>query len=224
MNKFICKVALFSSFSLLSPALAGNLFGRARRADPATPVSGPGEGLLIQGSIHNGVGTLNPTFPVAGVSSQPEPGAFSLHFLDRKGKLLKQLDFDAQNSPDLPEGMDYRSFTFVVPFTAELKKALVSLELFQGLEKLATLRSSNGRAVAAPLRVEPVARLLRPGWVRLVWDAATHPKVMVQETATGATLALAEGGSMDLFTETRELELTLSDGLRSQSRIVEVLD
>ena len=198
---------------LLVPAVAGNLMGRLGLGKNHAQVQP--DGLLVQGMICAGRASLNSAFPVAGVSSPPAPGAYRLRFLDGAGKLLQELDFDPPASPDGLPGQELRSFTFVLPFTPSLQAALVALELRHGTSTLATLRSSNGLPVVAPLRQAPAAHHLRPGWVRLTWDAHSHPTVMVKEVASGETIAVAEGGSMDLYTDAAELELTLSDGIRS---------
>jgi hypothetical protein len=58
--------------------------------------------------------------------------------------------------------------------------------------------------------------------VCLTWDAVTHPKIIVRDAHSGADLGLAEGGTVHLSTHARTLEVSLSDGLHSLTRVVRV--
>ena len=83
-------------------------------------------------------------------------------------------------------------------------------------ELLACLQATDPSApVVTRLLREPEARLLHPGVVRLTWDAATHPKIILKNHATGQDIGMATGGALDLETDALELEVILSDGLRS---------
>ena len=202
---------LLSALVLTSPAMAGNLF-----AKPKPPV--PAGGLLVSGTIQGAKATLEPAFYTVG-SSQREPGPYHLRFLDRAGRVLKEVPFDAMEDPMLD---GFRSFTFVVPLDSRVKAAMVTLELRHGDNLLATLQGSNHQASVARLGAVPQARVVSPGVVRLTWPQATHPKVLVKDVATGEFIANASGGTIDLVTSARELELTLSDGLRSLIKRVHV--
>jgi hypothetical protein len=46
---------------------------------------------------------------------------------------------------------------------------------------------------------------------------------MVRDPRTGLVVGMGEGGSIDLASDATELELLLSDGVRSQSRRVQVV-
>jgi hypothetical protein len=63
---------------------------------------------------------------------------------------------------------------------------------------------------------------MAPGKVRVDWDAEASPLVLVREPRSGQVLADASGGEADLDTEAPELELLMSDGVRTTVRTVPV--
>ena len=85
---------------------------------------------------------------------------------------------------------------------------------------LGTLRAPDSARIAD--RREPVAVPWGPGKVHLGWDHGTWPTVIVRDPATGEVLSLASGGSVELTTRLPELELLMSDGLRTLVRKVRV--
>ena len=184
------------------------------------------KGLVVWGTIHDGLAELEPAFEAHGVSSTPEPGKYTLLCLDADRKVLQSVPFEAEVCPDLPEGEDIRSFAFVIPRTPAMEAGMASMEIQCAGETLGSLGavpahpSAGGHALA--MRRGPVAVALHPGTVHLGWDAVTHPQVIVRDAATGEDLTMATGGSIDLATDARELELVLSDGLRSISQRIHV--
>ena len=54
------------------------------------------------------------------------------------------------------------------------------------------------------------------------WDARHHPMVMVRDANTGEVLSFARGGSVDVVTRSRQLDLVLSDGVQSRVKRVTV--
>jgi hypothetical protein len=61
-----------------------------------------------------------------------------------------------------------------------------------------------------------VVRREAGGQVRLLWNAAAHPMVMVRDPDTGEVLAFARGGDARVWTSKSELDLEVSDGVQSQ--------
>ena len=62
-----------------------------------------------------------------------------------------------------------------------------------------------------------------PGTVNVSWDPEAFPLVLVRDPATGAVLANASGGEALVTTGAKELELLLSDGVRTTARRVPVV-
>ncbi|HEU0077519.1 MAG TPA: hypothetical protein VFQ76_07700, partial [Longimicrobiaceae bacterium] len=68
------------------------------------------------------------------------------------------------------------------------------------------------------------ASVARQGADRLAvrWDATAYPMAMVRDARTGEILALARGGAAELRAGAGEVEVVLSDGVRSSTRRVAV--
>jgi hypothetical protein len=60
------------------------------------------------------------------------------------------------------------------------------------------------------------------GGVALHWDAAAHPMVMVRDARTGQILSFARGGDANVASGTAELEVVVSDRVRSRRIAVKV--
>jgi hypothetical protein len=58
--------------------------------------------------------------------------------------------------------------------------------------------------------------------VRLRWDASAYPMIMVRDPDTGEVLSFARGGSTLVPTSKSQLDLDVSDGVRSQRRRVAI--
>jgi hypothetical protein len=71
------------------------------------------------------------------------------------------------------------------------------------------------RSVAAPAP-QPVLEATGPRTVKVQWDSRAFPAALVQDAETMAVLAQGQGGVIELETEARALEVTVSDGVKSQ--------
>jgi hypothetical protein len=54
------------------------------------------------------------------------------------------------------------------------------------------------------------------------WDAGAHPMIMVRDAQTGEVLSLARGGSVQIPSPGHEVDIVLSDGVKSSVRRVTV--
>lgn len=68
----------------------------------------------------------------------------------------------------------------------------------------------------------PQAKVFGEDEVRLTWDAAAHPLVMVRDAITGDVLSFAKGGDMVIRTPAKRLELTLSSGVTSEKILLKI--
>ncbi len=73
-----------------------------------------------------------------------------------------------------------------------------------------------------PLLYQVATGSLAPGQVAVSWDGAAHPMALVRDARTGEILSFARGGSATVWTDRDDLELVLSDGVRSHARLVSV--
>lgn len=180
--------------------------------------------LLVWGSIRDGRVVLEPAFQVTTRPSLPEAtGPYTLEGVDATGEVLFTLSFAGSRIPDV-EG-DWRTFAFALPMAPEQMERLATLRVVgTGVE--ARTRAASGAVLerrASPSGA-PRATVARLGADRLSvrWDASTYPMVMVRDARTGDILSLARGGAADFRAGAGEVELVLSDGVRSSTRRVPV--
>jgi len=179
------------------------------------------DSLLVSGRVEaDGSVTLHEAFQVPQPPERPEPGEYTLVCRDGAGRLLQEVAFAASAIADLPQGGSRGSFFLMLPLTPELQSGLASLAVtrhgLQLAERRPSLAQRTDRAMQAvrPSR-EPYALVWQPGVVHLGWDPATHPRVVIKDAATGEVLAMGRDGALELATTATELELLLSDGLRT---------
>jgi hypothetical protein len=58
--------------------------------------------------------------------------------------------------------------------------------------------------------------------VALRWNATAHPVVMVRDAETGQVLSFARGGDVELSTTKSQLDLVLSNGVKSHLKRIRV--
>jgi hypothetical protein len=181
--------------------------------------------LLIWGHIRDGEMVLEPAFQVSTRPRLPErAGSYSVTAAAGDGRTLFNLSFTPQVIADLPGGQ--KNFVFAVPMSDALASQLTTLRLSgRG-------RETERRAQPAPLpQVQPSAgakpaaaaiRRLSGGGMGVRWDARAHPMIMVRDAQTGEVLSLARGGSVQLPSSRSEVDIVLSDGVKSSVRRVPV--
>ena len=170
----------------------------------------PRPSLLVWGRVVNGRPVLEPAFQiVARPSLPPRSGPYSVTATAQDGSQLFRLSFDVTVAQDGPAGNGH--FTFTVPFDQASVQRLQSLRLTGPGE-------SAGLRPLAQARVSPSEEIVarREGAnVSLRWDAAVYPMIMVRDPDTGEVLAFGRGGSALIQTAKGQLDLDVSDGIRS---------
>jgi hypothetical protein len=185
-----------------------------RRANPLTASVGVAQpALLVWGRIENGRPVLEPALQIVARPHLPKTrGPYSLEGTAADGSRLFSFSFDAPLSADDRQGN--RHFAFAIPLDAA------------GFDRLQNLRLSSGGAMAATVS-RPLAqtRKVGPGdvavlpdvdGVRLRWNAAAHPVILVRDPDTGEVLSFARGGDARVRTGKSTVDLNVSDGVRSQ--------
>lgn len=192
--------------------------GSAAGAVPAES-GGPVRGLLVWGQIGPDGLRLEPSFEITAIPSLPgRPGPTSIEAFDASGRPLFDLSFAAEELDHLP---GIRHFAYVVPLPANVE-APASLRL-RSSGRVATQSSRTlaaRREVAAGSSSATLSRVA--GRSRLQWDAATYPVAMVRDAVTGHILSFARGGTADILTSGREVDVIFSDGARSARRAMRV--
>ena len=187
---------------------------RGTAAASAAVVPGAQPTLLVWGHITDGRAVLEPVFQVVTRPVLPRrPGPYAIEATTSDGTRAFSLSFEASEVADDPRGG--RHFAFAVPLDEATASRLESIRL-----------SGPGAGAAAMLRTTAVgktdpeavpARLsYSAGGMALRWDPAVHPAVMVRDARTGEVLSFARGGEVVLPAERSEVDLVLSDGVRSR--------
>ena len=189
-----------------------------------------GKGLLIWGTAGpGGAVTLEPAFETRGHSALPPPGDYHLECLDEAGQVLYSLAFEPTTLPDGAEAEAegegaLAGFAFAIPLTPALEARLASIQVRKGgvvVGRLGSAPGAGGQAAARLVR-EPVATVWGEGEVLVTWDPAAYPRIIVKDPVTSQDLAMADGGNVTLPTAAHELEVILSDGLRTYTERIQV--
>ncbi len=171
----------------------------------AAPVAAPPQpSLVVWGRVEGDSLVLEPAFRTVAPPSLPAgPGPYRLQGVAESGARVFDLSFRPTPVADAPGGTAV--FAFVVPLDAS--EAMASIRFSDGLR--ATERRPAAEA-GSPVRVEQVD----DDRVRLRWDAARLPLVVVRDGETGRVLAFARGGDAEVTARSgRALELVASTGV-----------
>jgi hypothetical protein len=169
--------------------------------------------LLVWGRIVNGRAVLEPAFQLVTRPVLPSrPGPYSIEGTSADGSRVFGLSFDAVQVADDPRGA--RHFAFAVPLDQSSAAGLESIRLAGPGIGMASVSRPPASLRAAPAR--PMNLMRSAGGLALQWDGAAHPMVMVRDARTGQVLSLARGGNVTLVGAAREVELVVSDGVRSR--------
>jgi hypothetical protein len=209
-----------ANFWISDYTYSGVFFYRAAN-DRAASVA-PQPALLVWGRIVDGAVVLEPAFQVTTRPTLPSAaGPYTVEGLDADGEVLFSLAFAGDRIPDV-EG-DRRTFSFAVPLGPQQMDRLATLRVVgSGVEARARATAGAVTQYRASLAPAPRASVSRLGADRLAvrWDARSYPMAMVRDARTGEILALARGGTADVQAGAGEVEVVLSDGVRSTPRRV----
>jgi len=169
-------------------------------------------GLLVWGRIDGGRMVLEPGFEVDAPATLPVRGGPNrLEGLGPAGEVLFSFTFAGDRIADSPDAND-QTFAFVVPLS-QLRGIELARLRFSAPNGQVEQRSTGATAVPAALRTAS-------GRVRVTWNTGASRAALIRNAQTGAILSIARGGSVDIHTSSDDLEVTLSDGVKSiRSRI-----
>ena len=164
--------------------------------------------LLVWGHIREGEMVLEPAFQVNTRPSLPErAGPYSIVAEAQNGSPLFNYSFSAREVADAKQTQE--NFAFAIPLPAAKAAQLSTLRL-----------SGWGRQAVTQLQAaEPDSVQLRHvggGRMALRWNARANPMVMVRDSRTGEVLSLARGGSVELPASNTQVDLLLSNGVKSR--------
>ena len=196
----------YTYLGVLSWRGAGHL-AEAPASEPLIPRT---ECLLVSGHVRNGHIALDPAYMVFTRPSLPPSGEYRIELLDSKGASLLKVPFATTLIADAA-GREEQGFAFAIPLDCTLETAYHALSVTGPEGGLVTRNAGPGEVYQ-----KPTATNLGRGIVRVLWDSKAFPTAMVRDSATHEVLAFAHGGTLDLSTGARDLEITLSDGVRSK--------
>jgi hypothetical protein len=182
----------------------------------------PQPSLIVWGRIGDAGLELEPAFQVNTRPSLPSrSGPYFLEARASDGSSLFNFSFAPNEIADAPG--NNRNFVFAVPLSSAAASRLASLHL-NGNGRSAMLRSPasalGGQGVNQA--ESPEVRSVGAGRLGLRWNSAAHPMIMVRDAETGEVLSLAHGGRAELSTLKRQIDLIVSDGVRSSVKRVAV--
>lgn len=167
--------------------------------------------LVVWGRITEDGVVLEPAFETVTRPLLPRGGGrYTLTFTAEDGTTLSTVRFEGDVVDHDP---DARHFAYAVPLRMLRGRAPAALRLSGG--GVDVVRSADLTvAPAADMRVTRVdgAR------VRLQWDADRSPLALVRDARTGEVLSFARSGDAVVQTDGRELQVDLSNGVRSHLR------
>ena len=164
-------------------------------------------GLLVWGRIEQGQFVLEPAIEVdAPVLLPSRTGPHRLEGFGPSGEILFSFAFSGERVAD-SRNPDDQTFAFVVPLSQLRGVGLNRLRL-SALGRQVEQRSLGGTPV-------PTAHRTAPGRVRVSWNANAARVAMIRDARSGQILSFSRGGAVDLRTASDDLEITLSDGVRS---------
>jgi hypothetical protein len=176
--------------------------------------------LVVWGHVRDGELVLEPAFEVTTRPTLPtRPGPYSLEGRASDGGTVFRLSFAPSEVADAPATQ--KNFVFAVPLPPAQASRLASLRLGGG-GRPAVLASAVSLGAQKVLSEAVAIERIETGTIGLRWDARAHPMIMVRDPDTGQVLSLARGGSAELATLKRQVDLVISDGVRSKVQRVAV--
>jgi reprolysin-like metallo-peptidase family M12B len=170
--------------------------------------------LLVSGRLRGDEIALDPAYVVETRPSRLTDGEYVLELLGAGGAVLGAIPFAParlahEDGGDPGDG----HFAMAIPLPSTTGAALAGLAVRRG--GVEVVRRVAGPSAAAGDAAIPLELKRGPRHAALRWDGARHPEVMIRDPRTGEVLGFARGGAALLHTDAPELELVLSDGVRS---------
>lgn len=169
--------------------------------------------LLVWGRITPEGAVLEPSFETVAAPSLPSGnGPYRLTAKNGAGATVLDISFDAYEIDHMP---GVRLFAYAIPLSRMGGEVPAEIRLRgAGVDEMRR-QSADGAGV---VQVERAGA----GRVRLQWDAARSPVLMVREGRTGEILSFARGGDALVTTSAPEVEIHMSNGVKSTMRRIVV--
>ncbi len=192
-------------------------------ANPTAPIiSQPVPGLLIWGRIENGRLILEPSLDIVARPTPPRAsGPYRIEATDAAGRTVLSFAFAPDIVADAP--VPTQHFAFVVPRSAFGAQEVSALRLTGPLGFSTNVRSSVPASAMATPAAEPIVRRRAANVVDMTWDSQRYPLAVVRSATTGAVLSIARGGVVSVRSIAGEVDVVFSDGVKSVTRRLRVI-
>jgi len=165
---------------------------------------------------------LEPAFSLVARPALPiESGPYRIEGTARDGRRLFSYAFVGETPADADDPTA-RHFAFAIPMDEATQAELTSIRLSGPGASPTVMQAplAPGGVSAAISGVDAVAA--PSGVVRLQWGTTAARMALIRDGRTGEILSFARGSSAQIRTGAADLEVTLSDGIRSTRRKVRV--
>ena len=180
--------------------------------------------LMVWGRIQDGQMVLEPAFQVTTrpVIPSSSSGPYRIEGFGASGAVLFSHTFAGEQIPGVAG--DQRTFAFAIPLPPQRAAQLATLRLTGQGRQVQHRSVTQGGTGRGPVQLQEIVSAQRVGdrGVSLQWNGGTYPVAMVRDAQTGEILSFARGGAASLRVDARELEVTLSDGVRNTVQRVRV--
>jgi len=203
-------VGIFNNRTPAGPAFAASAVAAARQ---------PRRSLIVWGRAEGDRLVLEPSFSVVTVPVLPNgTGPYHIEGMSESGRRMFSYAFEATEVADAPAGS--RQFAFAIPLDSADEASLQSIRLSEGARSV--MRSAAPEGAGALARESaPTAERIAGGGTQVSWRrAGALPIAVVRDRRTGEIISLARGGSAALRAQGADLEVVLSDGVRSSAQTV----
>ena len=175
--------------------------------------SAPEPSYLIWGRIAPEGIVLEPAFEItAQATPLPRSGPYLLEAFNAQGQRVLYLSFEGET---LDHREVERHFSFVIPKSQLGELASIRLRA-NGRE--AVRSSAAPDAIAAASAAVASARAAGFGRSRVTWNSARYPAALIRDAATGQVVSIARGGAVDVLPRSQNVDVVLSDGVRSTTQ------
>ena len=167
--------------------------------------------LLVWGRIEGGQVIVEPAFEIVTRPVMPASGGqYTIEGVDANGGRVFSISFNGDEVSHSETGE--RQFAFAIPMAAGQAQRLTTVR--------AVGAGGGDSQIASPVSTvdaAPSAQAFAGDRVRIRWNDAAHPMLLVRDAKTGDVLSFARGGEVTVKTRERDLDLVVSGGVRSRT-------
>jgi hypothetical protein len=177
----------------------------------------------VWGRVERGQLVLEPSFSiVTRPNVSRETGPYRIEGISRSGRTLFSYSFAGDHPADA-EDATARQFAFAIPMDEASQSELASIRLSGAGSAAVSMQASlaPGGIAAAVNSVDPTATT-SSGTVAVRWNSQAGRMALIRDRKTGQVLSFARGGAAHIRTSSADLDVIVSDGVRSVAKQVRV--